>query len=75
MIRTPLERILGVSKAEWANLNLVVQTYSKLIVIRIQWDLKKFSDYAEKNTGFGQFDQIICSEYADSDYEEFTITK
>ena len=45
--------------------------YSKIRVIRIQWDLKiirvtrKFGIRGEKYIGFGQFDQKICSDYAD----------
>ena len=48
--------------------------YSQLRVIRIQWDLKiiritpKFGLRGEKCIGFDQFDQKICSDYA-----EFTV--
>ena len=75
--------------ANWSLERCVHVDYSKLRVIRIQWDLKN-SDYAEKNTfvlvsltrkfvritrkfglrgekfiGFHQFDQKICSYYAE----------
>ena len=49
-------------------------TYSKLRVIRIHWDLKKFGLRGKKCIGFGQFDQKICldlSNYADFDFAVF----
>ena len=49
----------------WLGVKFGVSLYSKLRVIRIQWDLEKyFGLWGEKYIGFGQFLPEICSEYA-----------